>query len=40
MQNEKQKNYFDRELSDIFQEFNTGEHGLAKSEVKNRLLKY
>ena len=40
MQNEKQKNYFNLGLSEIFQQLNTGEHGLAKDEVKKRLLKY
>lgn len=40
MQNEKTKSYFNKEADDIFQELNTGEHGLIKGEVKNRLLKY
>ncbi len=40
MQNEKTKNYFNKKTNEIFQILNTQEHGLAKSEVENRLLKY
>jgi len=40
MQNKTSANYYYRELDEIFQELNTGEHGLTKSETKNRLLKY
>ena len=32
--------YYDKEQDYVFQELNTGEHGLAKGEAKNRLLKY
>lgn len=40
MQNETSISYYNKELDEIFQELNTGEHGLAKGEIKNRLLKY
>ena len=40
MQNRTSTNYYNKELDEIFQELNTGEHGLTKSETKKRLLKY
>jgi Ca2+-transporting ATPase len=40
MKNEKIKSYFNKETDEIFQELNTGEHGLTKDEAKNRLLQY
>lgn len=40
MQNEKIKNYHNKETDEIFQELNTGEHGLTRGEAKNRLLRY
>lgn len=40
MTNEKIKNYFNKEIGNIFQEFNTREHGLAKDEAEKRLLQY
>ncbi|HOX11218.1 MAG TPA: cation-transporting P-type ATPase, partial [Candidatus Moranbacteria bacterium] len=40
MKNEKVKGYFNKGIEEIFQELNTGEHGLAKSEIENRLLNY
>ncbi|HRZ95263.1 MAG TPA: HAD-IC family P-type ATPase [Candidatus Moranbacteria bacterium] len=40
MQNKSSINYYSKELDGIFQELNTGEHGLAKGEAKNRLLRY
>lgn len=40
MKKEKITNYFNKEADEIFQELNTGEHGLAKEEAKNRLLQY
>lgn len=40
MQNKAPANYSSKDLDEIFQELNTGEHGLTKNEVKNRLLKH
>jgi len=40
MQNKTASNYYNKELDEIFQELNTGEHGLTKGETQNRLLKY
>ncbi|MFA4817524.1 MAG: HAD-IC family P-type ATPase [Parcubacteria group bacterium] len=41
MQNKTSINYYyNKELDEIFQELNTGEHGLTKGETENRLLRY
>ena len=40
MKNEKIKSYFNKEISEIFLELNTEEHGLTKGETNNRLLQY
>ncbi len=40
MQKEILTSYYNKELDEVFQELNTGEHGLEKGGAKNRLLKY
>jgi len=40
MQNRKSTSYHNKDLNEVFQKLNTGEHGLTKSEAKKRLLKY